>query len=123
MTLLILSEMLKRSRGRYTPKQVERCAQLGGAFGKEIDRLFTNSGIGDFMTRDTKVHKIPYEEDVQHFVREFQDDALLDYLPGREHKGFENFLYSTKILSPQTLGRKLHALSKTLDKWRRITGD
>ena len=60
--------MLKHSRGRYTDEQVARCSQMGGAFGREIDRLFTLAGLGQFDSRD--LHKRPnwYEEDIRVFT-------------------------------------------------------
>ena len=38
--------MLKKSGGRYTATQVARCAQMSGAFGKEMQRILCASGIG-----------------------------------------------------------------------------
>ena len=36
-----LTEMLKSSGGNITPKQVLRCAQLSGAFGRQLDKVST----------------------------------------------------------------------------------
>ena len=44
-------EILLRSRGQYTPQQLKRCAQMSGTFGKEIDNILSDSGIGHFAQR------------------------------------------------------------------------
>ena len=46
--------MLKHFRGRDTDAQLLRCATMGGAFGKDIDRLFTEVGLTDTASHGSK---------------------------------------------------------------------
>ena len=90
-------------RRRIYPKQVQRCAQMSGAFGKEVDGLLTEGGLGDPVHRESSAKKQVYGKDVD-FLREFWKDALCEYQPGRQHKCFENYRWSTDIKSPDVLG-------------------
>ena len=111
--------MLMRSRGNYTDKQVYRCSHLGGDFGKVVHKLFCQA-MG--MSPDSKPrHKkaSSHHEDVKKFARDFQRDALFDYVPLRHHVGFANYEHSTSLKDPIRLGMKLSRLSKDLDFWRR----
>ena len=36
--------MLRNGNGRYTPEHVSRCADVSGAFGGQLDKLFTIAG-------------------------------------------------------------------------------
>ncbi|XP_038047575.1 uncharacterized protein LOC119721568 [Patiria miniata] len=114
-------DMLLRSRGRYTPKQVQRCAQMSGAFGKQIDRLITDGGLGDLVQGNGSKTRHANKKDVLDFVKEFQKDLLFVYHPGRYHRGFEEYAYSTGIKSPDLLGRKLRKTAEVMDMWKNIT--
>ena len=112
---LNISEMLKHSRGRYTDEQVSRCAQMGGAYGRHIDKLFTLAGLGQFDSRDMKKQPNWYKEDIRVFTEEYQEHALLDYLPGRQPDGFRDFVFDRSIRMPRKLGEKLISLSLDMD--------
>ena len=111
--------MLKRSRGNYTEKQIARCAQLSGTFGREMDRLFTEAGLGHFVTPNVHARSHNrYAEDIATFVAEFQKDGLLEYIPGRHHKGFKNFEHKQTIRDPQRLAHHLMRLAENMDDRR-----
>ena len=113
--------MLKRSRGRYTDEQVIRCAKMSGAFGKQIDRLFTSTGLADVATPGRHTGRSEkYKQDIAKFVQEYKQDALHDYLPVREHQGFKSFQATYRVRNARAMGRKLYEDSKRLDLWKRI---
>ena len=110
--------MMKRGRGNYTTSQIYRCSHLGGDYRKEIDRVFLQAwGLGQEHYRKKKPPN--YNQDLQRFVREFQEDALFHYIPPRSHSAFENFVCTTSVREPRKLGKRLRALSEELDFWRR----
>lgn len=112
--------MLKHSRGRYTDQQVERCAKMGGAFGRQIDRLFTHSGLGFFDPQAFNARPNRYRDDIAIFTQEYQQDALFDYIPGRNHQGFNNFSCYYHIRKPWQFGQKLQKLSSKMDRWKQV---
>ena len=116
--------MLKSSGGNMTPKQVLCCAQLSGAFGRQLDKVFTKSGLGEMDTRDCRQRmiRIPaYKADLGRFVKEFAADDLCGYKPGRRNKVFRGFSKDRKFSrSAVKLGSHLKHLSKTLDDFRAL---
>ncbi|KAL7381000.1 hypothetical protein ABVT39_026866 [Epinephelus coioides] len=118
------SEMMKRSYGRYTDQETQRCAEMGEAFGKELDRVLTNAGVASleqsWSIRDrSKKRQIA---DIRKFVREFNSDGLFDKVLGRFHDGLEKFSYSTKIKNPKRMGRKMRELALEIDDWDVFAG-
>ena len=113
--------MLKQSRGNITPQQVLRCAQLSGPYGRQMDQLFTQSGLGDMDTRDCRQQIPEYKSDIDRFVAEYACDRLCSYRPGRTHLGLRNFNYQRKLKkSPVKLGVHLKHLAENLDNFRRL---
>ena len=110
--------MIKAAKGNTTPKHVLRCGQMSGAYGKQIDELFTTSGLGDMLPSNRKARQHEYASDIRSFVKEFYSDALCDYVPGRQHGAFPEFENSTALPRPEVLGRKLRALSEKMDHFR-----
>ncbi|XP_066264517.1 uncharacterized protein [Branchiostoma lanceolatum] len=114
-------EMLKHARGRYTDTQVARCAEMGGPFGQELDRIFTRAGLGSFITHTvTTSHDGRFQADIATFVEDFKEDGLFEYLPGRHHTGFEDFKYGTRLKHPQKMGSKMRQLAMEMDLWNEI---
>lgn len=107
----------------YTDKQIDRCAQMTGSFGKELDRLFQASGIGKSATHHLASASISkkHKADIAKFVREYKKDKLLAFIPGRIHKGFENFTYRQSIKDPQKMGRTMRSLAEQMDDWRSLS--
>ena len=112
--------MVLRSRGRYTPKQVQCCAQMSGAFGKQIDRLITKGGLGDLVQGTSSSRPDTNLKDIADFANEFRKDALFTYHPGRYHRGFEEYVHTASIKSPDLLGRKLQQNAQVMDLWKKI---
>jgi hypothetical protein len=109
--------MLKNSHGNYTPTQVDRCAKICGPLYKELDILLSASGLGiTHYTHDKK--ELRHTKDVAKFIADFKEDQLLDFIPGRFHKGFEHFMNTKRMRAPHRLGNKLHSLSAEMDMWR-----
>ena len=79
---------------------------MGGAFGREIDRLFTLAGLGQFDSRDLHTRPNWYEEDISVFTEEYKEYALLEYLPGRQPDGFRDYVFEPSVSSPKKLGQK-----------------
>ena len=111
--------MLKNARGNYTPLQVNRCAQMSGPYGKQLDQMFHDVGIADMQAKAARTKGNAYMSDVQRFVEEYQSDALFDYLPGRKHHGFEDYEPKKLIKDPVGLGRKLKEMSHRMDMCRK----
>ena len=114
--------MLKKSGGSLTEKHVDRCSKLSGAFGREIDRLFTDAGLGRLPAYDSP-HKLPpaYRTDVQKFVSELKPLKVCEYVnSSRHHRGFENFQATVNITCPYMFGQKMKHLAKDLDQWREL---
>ena len=107
--------MLKNARGNYTDREIGRCAQMSGPFGKQLDNMFTSAGIVDMRSHPTKKRSNAYLADIKRFVQEYQAEALCDYIPGRNHDGFEEYQQTNRIKSPTALGRNLFAKSQHLD--------
>ncbi|XP_071490821.1 uncharacterized protein [Diadema antillarum] len=113
--------MVKSSGGSTTPQQLSRCAQMSGPFGKDLDALFTGAGIVDMEDSTRGKRTDLYDADIRRFTEEYQADALLDYIPGREHSGFGAFEGRCMMQNPKKLGEKLQSLSVKLDMWKNIT--
>lgn len=117
----LFSEMLKSSRGVYTDKQVSRASKMCGAFGKEVQRLF-HASLGDGLEyQTTRKQPARYGKDILALVNDLQKEALFDYLPPREHSGFQQFVHTNKIKSPLKMGRRIHELNVDMDFWNRRT--
>lgn len=111
--------MLKGARGMYTDKQISRSSKMGGAYGKQVDRVFyTTLGQGlEYQT--TRKRPSHYDADLKVFVRELKTDALFDYIPPREHSAFREFKANNRIQGPRKMGFRLRELSGDLDFWKR----
>ena len=68
-------EMLKRSREMYTKVQVQRCSQVSGAFGRDLDVIFLSSIAGSTVKSSKRRHA-KFEGDVQHFCVAYKDEDL-----------------------------------------------
>ncbi|XP_038069432.1 uncharacterized protein LOC119738598 [Patiria miniata] len=110
-------DMLLRSRRKYTQQQAQRCSQMSGELGKQIDQLLTG-GLGDLPSKNSSEKTV--NKDVLDFVSEFKKDALFDYVPGRHHQGFEDYTYDTSIEAPDCLGQRLLVTSQEMDRWNEI---
>ena len=110
--------MLQRSAGQYTAKHINRCAQMSGPFGKEMERLMKASELGHYSsnTRPSSLSK-RVVEDVATFVEEFEKDGLFDHCPGRSHHGFEKFIYKKNIEEPIEMGKQLQRYAVDIDNW------
>ena len=52
-----------------------------------------------------------YDEDLKLFLERFRDEALFDYIPGREHSEFHDFEESSnRLKSPVKFARHVAAL-------------
>ena len=59
-----------------------------------------------------------YGEDLKTFINRYHDQALFDYLPGRQHSGLKDYEdNSTRITSPVKFGRHLAQIGKQMDFW------
>ncbi|XP_030852129.1 uncharacterized protein LOC100893251 [Strongylocentrotus purpuratus] len=114
-------EMLLTSRGRFTEEQVKRCAEMSGPFGSSLDAMLTNANVVDMGAKYQKQRRNVYEDDIVRFVEEYEQDALFDYLPGREHSAFQGFVHDGKVHDPKKLGKKLKQLSNNLDMWKNMS--
>ena len=86
---LCIAEMLKKSRGNVTPRQVERCAQMSGGFGREIAALYSAARLTSGFVRDTNT-KRKGSIDVLDFSDAYRDDRLWDKIPGRSHRMYRD---------------------------------
>ena len=113
--------MAKHCRGRYTDKEIQRCAQMSGAYGKSVDSIFAEAGLLD-KEADSVSHKPHFKKDIAKFVSEYQQDALVDYLPttDRIHRGFKNYERTVGLPRPRDMALKILQLSQDLDLWREL---
>ncbi|XP_078141846.1 uncharacterized protein LOC144539769 [Centroberyx gerrardi] len=115
-----VKEMAHRSRGMYTDRQIQRCAETSGAFGKDLDRIFAVAGVGNSVSpqfSSGSAHK-RIQADVAQFVSEYGKDGLFAFLPGRSHQGFDEFTYPRNIRDPQRMGELMKSFAKDMDLWR-----
>ena len=113
--------MLKRSRGNLTHKQILRCAQMSGAFGRQLDRIVTTSCLGDMLTSVYTAPEKPYVRDIPLVVEEYGRRKLCAYKPQRTpHRGFVGLTNSGKIYKPISMGKKIRDLAQRMDDWRRL---
>ncbi|XP_041482929.1 uncharacterized protein LOC121429775 [Lytechinus variegatus] len=111
--------VVKPPGGSITPDLLARYAQLKGPFGRDLGTLFAMSGPAEERSKNAKTDC--YNQGIQRFTKEYQSDALFDYIPGREHAGFGVFENSCQVENPKQLGRKLQSLSAELDLWKSVT--
>ena len=100
--------MLKRAKGNYTPKQILRCAQISGAFGRQLDRIFTRSGLGSMDTKRDKVRDKAFQRDLPLFVEVYTGGHLCRYTQARRpHKGFTAIEVDPHITNSIGMGQKM----------------
>ena len=54
--------MLRNGNGRYTPEHVSRCADVSGAFGGQLDKLFTIAGKWNNTHTHLYIYIYPYKK-------------------------------------------------------------
>ena len=122
MHLFVLNtEMIKRSRGRYTDKQIKRCSQLGGAFGKEVDKIFQKSiteqqatGVGPKQANKTS------NEDLEEFFDLYGPEGLFRYQPDRNPRHLPQTTPIGELKHPFLLGQFLLKASTNMEAWQTI---
>lgn len=85
------------------------------SFGKEVDRLFSEAGRGEYMSPTVCTNRNTYGDDIATFAAEFHTDGLFEYLPGRHHKAYSNFTYMQGIWDPQKLAHRMMRLTEDRD--------
>ena len=114
----MLPDMAKRSNGVYTTTQLQRCAQMSGSFGKEVDRLFATAGFNTFQVesanRPKKCKKM--EADLLTYVETYTQDNLFKYTEGRKMR-CRNLKVDCKVelKTPYKLGLHLKKLNTNMD--------
>ena len=73
--------MLKKSHGVYTPAEVAQCAELSGAFSRDLGAAF-GASLAGYQHSSRTQHIGSYASDVEQFVAEYRQDHLFDYNPG-----------------------------------------
>ena len=111
--------MIDFAHGNVTEKHVQRCAKMSGPFGRYLDIMFTDAEIVSMKTPTRKQADDVYKQEVALFVNENEGSGLFEYLPFRQHKGFEGFDNQDVLRNPKNLGKKLKALSVRMDAQRR----
>ena len=109
--------MLLYSGGNYIERQVNRCAQMSGAFGKTLDKVMTMSGLGQLARRHDEPTCLHVQEDLPRFLQEYRPHNLCGYIPNRQHQGFQ---YDRHVPGADMLGYKQNTLSSRLDRWARV---
>nr|XP_054771136.1 uncharacterized protein LOC129279050 [Lytechinus pictus] len=110
---------IKPPAGSITTDLLARYAQLKGPFGRDLGTLFAASGPVEKRVNNARTDW--YNQGIQRFTKDYQSDALFDYIPGREHSAFGVFESSCQVENPKRLGRKLQSLSAELDMWKSVT--
>eukprot|EP00057_Strongylocentrotus_purpuratus_P003906 XP_003727623.1 PREDICTED: uncharacterized protein LOC100893656 [Strongylocentrotus purpuratus] len=107
-------EMLETAGGRFTEDQMKMCAKMSGQFESSLDAMLTNANV-HMGVKHQKERRNGYEDEIVRFVEEYEQDALFDYIPGREHPAHQQFEHRSKVHYPKRLGQKLKQLSNNLD--------
>lgn len=116
----LFSEMLSHSHVRYTPVQIKRVAEASCAYGRMLDRLFPGAGLGKLQNWGD-LHSRPgwFAKDLETFVSEFYDDALVDYLPVRKHRGIDFTLPPNRTINnPRQMGLAIGERASAMDFWK-----
>ena len=127
--VLCISELLAAASGNLTPKTLTRCAQMSGAFGRYLDELFTESGLGEMSSQKRPEAEKVNRADVVSLVEDLIEEELFEFVPGRFHRGFEDisasgaFKEPSERYSPILMGLKLHRLAKAMDSYKELNID
>lgn len=115
----VCPDTVKVSKLQYTPDQLKRLIVLSGELGKRLDSLMSD-GTRQQQQPHSKTSGDKCTKDLlRTFVREFSQDALFDYIPGRSHKELPGFVARRPLQSPYKLGKELRHFSSVMDSWRR----
>ena len=101
----------------YSDDQIDRCATLGGEFGKKLDVSFSNVSAAVSKIQKRKKREVP---DVQRFLEEYQEDQLWDYIPGRAHNGFANIKLHFGLTNGQKFAQTIDKYSTNLSVWQKF---
>ena len=115
-----ISEMLKRSRGRYTPDQIRQVAIMSGAFGSSVQRG-VEKALGMLPPCSRQHHNTKYRSDVHKFSKLMKTRQLFEYVADRSAGHFQQFNHTKAINEPAKLGHRICELSTKLDFWRKQT--
>ena len=113
----MFSEMLRQSKGRYTPDQINRVATMSGVLGGIIHDELCRA-IGTTTNPAHREYSDAYEQDLRTYLENVKDHHLFAYEPARQHQGFDAFRQH-KETQIERLANKILSHSKDLDFWRR----
>lgn len=100
LTLIVITELLKHSRGRYTQEQVSRVSRMAGPFARQLDTIYENQ-VSETYVQDThKERSVHYRRNIPEFINEYQDAGLFDCVPGRQHAHFPKYRLDRGIPNP-----------------------
>ena len=116
---IVIAESIKHCRGNYTTAQINRCAQMSGPFGKQVDRLIVDAGLmTETIASGTRSPKAdPYRSDLHLLVEKYAGGGLFRFVPGRSHRSFPHARHACQIVNPQKLGVHLRTLAEERDFW------
>ena len=90
-----------------------------GALGKKINKVY-ESNVSSTYVNHRSGSDANYTQEVHKFVEEYEKDKLCHVIPGRFHRGFENFVFDPSVENPSNLLKRLRKYADKMDRQRRI---
>ena len=98
------------------------CGKIMGPFTQYLHRMLSNPTTFSRKITHRKTED-EYKQDITTLVNDGASAGLFDYMPVREHTGFEGFEAREVLQNPRRLGQKLKALCRRMDSQRRQRED
>ena len=118
--------MIHTRRGRYTDKEIDRCAKMCGGFGKDIQNVYEAAVYGVNPNKSQYHHRSggeAFKQQVQKFIEAYKSEDLMKYHPNRNPKGLPVPIDKSKLKNPFMLGAYLKSRSSKLDKFIRFSNE
>ena len=90
-----------------------------GALGKKVSKVYETNVASTYVNHRSGADP-NYRDDIHKFVEEYKKDKLCHVIPGRYHRGFENFVFDCVLDNPTNLIKRLGKYSCKMDIQRRI---
>ncbi len=115
----LFSDILKHSHGNYTDKVIYRAGKIIGHLGKALDDIFLTE-VAKTTQELTYTKEKDYSADIKDFVKQYSQEQLFDFIPGRCHASFPAFEYGlNKIKRPAELKKRLVKYARKIDRYRK----
>ena len=114
-----LPYLLGDAGGHISDATIGGCSQLVGPIGEALDAVFDTKIVQNEVYRHRK-RSVNREPNVARFLQLLTNEQLFEAREGRHYRAFPNFTYQETVQHPEKFTPKMKALSKKLDRNRRI---